>query len=88
MFFWFFSDEKMSKKIVIKIKPEENAKIGLNFFPINKGKSSCDIQITIADNPFEAYRVNHKYYFNLAMGLVKLALIEVLHLRFKLLDFS
>lgn len=43
--------------MIITLKPEEIATINVNYNPLKKGKISCDVKLTIVDNPYEYFTV-------------------------------
>lgn len=51
-----FSDElNVSMKVIIK--PSEIVTLMAYYSPIRKGRTCCEIQLTIVDNPFEYFTV-------------------------------
>ncbi|XP_062524258.1 hydrocephalus-inducing protein homolog isoform X2 [Bombyx mori] len=49
--------DKSNLTMIITLKPEEIATINVNYNPLKKGKISCDVKLTIVDNPYEYFTV-------------------------------
>ncbi|XP_069355214.1 hydrocephalus-inducing protein-like [Maniola hyperantus] len=49
--------EESNKTMKIMVKPGEIATVYVNYNPIRKGRTSCDVQVTISKNPYEFFSV-------------------------------
>lgn len=49
------------------VKPGEIPTIHVNFNPIRRGRTSCDIKLSILNNPYEYFAVTDKFILIMAM---------------------
>lgn len=54
--FNYFSDN-VNVTLKISIKPNEIVTLYVHFSPLQKGKTHCDIVLSVVNNPFEKYTV-------------------------------
>ncbi|CAH0726119.1 unnamed protein product, partial [Brenthis ino] len=51
------NNDEMNLCMKLLLKPEEIAHLYIHFNPIKKGRTSCDVKITIFENPYEYFTV-------------------------------
>ncbi|RVE54180.1 hypothetical protein evm_001303 [Chilo suppressalis] len=51
------NNDKINLKMKLIIIPNETITLIVNYNPIRKGRASCDVMITIVDNPYEYYTI-------------------------------
>lgn len=47
----------------ITLSPKEKATLQMHYSPLQKGKASCDVKLTVVDNPFENFTVIKVLFF-------------------------
>lgn len=52
----FITDE-LNTTMKMRLKPEQIGKVTVHYNPFRKGKTSCEIRLTIVDNPYEYFTV-------------------------------
>lgn len=49
--------DKVNTHMRLVLVPQEIASVNTYFNPLNRGRTSCDLQLTIEDNPYEYFMV-------------------------------
>ncbi|CAB3230804.1 unnamed protein product [Arctia plantaginis] len=53
----FSSDDDLNVSLKILLKPDEIATLNINYNPIHKGIETCNVKLTIIENPYEYFEV-------------------------------